>query len=280
MGTSGSSSGPGGGVPLVPPWVPNPNEPELPDQDSPDQDSPDQGDVTLEPSRVTPLAPAGRFRAARSSLGKYARSGDGGQLRRALGHYTRTGLGGAGRATQRMGRTARDAGNLYSVLSALREGGPVPVDLGIDSGTLAGLPARQIADRIAQALSPSDGTLDAEASRESIATALSEVVRENPDIDLASMDEGQIELTLELFISNDLCRRVEVDVGKAVFEKAPNPATAVRRLNEIYQFIKQHVGASLRRRREDGPGLTRSSARSLAERVIRDTFEIFEGYLR
>ena len=27
MGTSSSSGGPGGGVPLVPPWVPDPNAP-------------------------------------------------------------------------------------------------------------------------------------------------------------------------------------------------------------------------------------------------------------
>ena len=96
MGTSASSRGPGGGVPLVPEWVPPAT-----DQPAPSQPPPPQ------------MAPARRFQTARTNLGGFARTGAGESLRRGLGHYSRSGLGGAAAAASRMGGTARTAGGLY-----------------------------------------------------------------------------------------------------------------------------------------------------------------------
>ena len=84
MGTSASSKGPGGGVPMVPPWVPDPVPPNPPqDGDggaptdgkspaSPNQPLPQQP-VQAQPS---PIAPRARFSGARLNLGNFARGGD------------------------------------------------------------------------------------------------------------------------------------------------------------------------------------------------------------
>src|SRR5882724_9778336 len=99
MGTSASSKGPGGGVPMVPPWVPDPAPPPPPpDEDAAgpadgggqdDQQTPGQNQPTpqTEPTapaapRLSPIAPAARFGGARRSLGKFASSGDSRDMRR------------------------------------------------------------------------------------------------------------------------------------------------------------------------------------------------------
>jgi hypothetical protein len=149
----------------------------------------------------------------------------------------------------------------------------------MDTARLAGRPARETADRIAQAISPSDGTLDSEASRQSISLALGELVSSEPTVDLTALTEQQIELVLELYIGHDICRRIELDVGKAIFDKAQDAATAVRRLGQMSRYVRQSVAASFRRRSANSQALSQQAAARLAAQVIRDTFDVFEDYL-
>ena len=277
MGTSASSSGPGGGVPLVPPWVP---EPDIEPAVIPDEDHGPEIEVPVVPPLGPPqLAPPGRFRGARTNLGQFAGSGSQQGLRRGLRHYVRTGLGGSRNASRRMASTARKAGALYGVLHALGSGTASQLDIGIDPAGLAGHPAREIVDRIAEALSPSDGTLDSEASRNSISWALCEFMRREPEADLLALTLEQIGLTMELFIGADICSRVELDVGKTIFDRAPDPATAIDRLQEMKRYVRQVVAARFRRRSTNSGPLTQREAVQLANRVIQDTFEVFESYL-
>ena len=277
MGTSASSPGPGRGVPLIPPWVP---EPEFEPAEVPGEG---QGPETEEPEVRPPvpaqLAPAGRFRGARTHLGQFAGSGSQYELRRGLGHYARSGLGGSGNASRRMASTAGKAGALYGVLQGLGSGAVPQVDLGIDPAGLAGRPAREIVDRIAEALSPTDGTLDSEASRNSISWALCEFMRREPGVNLVALTQGQTELVVELFISADICSRIELDVGKAIFDRALDPVTAVNRLQEMNRYVRQVVAASFRRRSTNSGPLTQREATQLAYRVIQDAFDVFESYL-
>ena len=276
MGTSASSPGPGSDVPLVPPWVSEP-DPATPTSPGEEQGAGDDSNVA-QPA-PTRLAPAGRFRGARTNLGWFGSSGSSESMRRGLGQYVQTGLGGSRRASQRMAGTARRAGALYSVLHALSSGTTPTVDLGIDTARLAGLPARETVDRIAHALSQSDGTQDSEASRYSISQALCELIRKEPTADLATLTQEQIELAMELFIGADISRRIELDVGKAILDRAPDPATAISRLEQMYRYVRQAVAASFRRQRANSGTLTQQAASRLAFRVIQDTYEVFESYL-
>ena len=273
MGTSASSLGPGTGVLLIPPWVPEP-ETEPVDDQRPGKDGPE-----VSPPAPIPLAPAGRFRRARIHLGEFADSGSRVGLRRGLRHYVRTGLGGSRSASRRMVSTAGKAGALYGVLQALGSGAIPQVDLGVDAADLAGRPAREIVDRIAEALSPTDGTLDSEASRKSISWALCEFVRREPTADLVALTQEQIELAIVLFISADVCSRIELDVGKTIFDRAPDAATAVNRLQGMNSYVHQVIAAAFRRHAGNSNSLTQRAAVQLANRVIQETFEVFESYL-
>src|ERR1700739_3155840 len=104
MGTSGSSRGPGGGVPLVPPWVPpiSPQEvPQVPPPDSAPAATPQLPDILPSPPPNV-LAPPRRFAGARTGLGNFALTGSRSDLESGLGHYARTGLGGAVQGARRM----------------------------------------------------------------------------------------------------------------------------------------------------------------------------------
>src|SRR4051812_40653109 len=115
MGTSSSSNGPGKGVPMVPPWVPD--APADGDGDEPADDQPVSPDTSQTPPAPLPpvplVAPPSRFNAARRNLGKFASSGKSESLKRGVGHYFKKGYGGGGTAVKRFGGTARTAGSLF-----------------------------------------------------------------------------------------------------------------------------------------------------------------------
>ena len=276
MGTSASSAGPGPGVPLVPPWVP-PVEPAQPPSDSPAApEAPPQNPQQLVPPPV--LAPQGRFRATRVNLGRFGSRGDRDSLRRGLGHYVKHGMGGAATGARRMAGTARTAGFLHSVLSALSGGQAPPVPLGIDPRNLAGRSAREVTDVIIEAVRPTDGTQDTEAARAAMYEAQVDLFQHFPSADLAALTAEQIDLMVERYIAHDLCLRIDLDVGQSVMAHAPDAATAVRRLEEIKQYVVQTVAACFRQRRPASTRMDQRSVTSLAQSVLRDALDVFEEY--
>lgn len=265
MGTSASSSGPGGGVPLVPPWVPaaGASEPVA------KQEQPATG----------PLAPPARFGAARRGLGDFARSGDRSSLRRGIASYAGKGLGGARSAARRMGGAASRSGALFDALGGLSAGTFDAAQLGFDAAGLAGRSAREIIDRVARFISPSDGTQDAESSQRAVNAALSDLLDANPDADLAALTEQQIDWVLERHIVYEIVQRIELDVGKSILDKAPSPASAIARMKEIREYVEETVAAAFRAQRRTGRPLDGATASKVTGNVIQETFKVFEEYV-
>lgn len=286
MGTSSSSRGPGPNVAFVPPWVP-PLPPPLPPPPDPQQDPAPDADGGNNPPPTAPpaaprpaIAPSGRFRAARTSLGHYARNGNRDDLKRALGHYTSSGLGGAAQATRRMAGTAVSAGRLHGTLSALSSGAALPPEVAINPAALAGRPAREVADAIARALQAPDGTQDAEASRDAIARSLSELIAADPNADLLALTPEQIDFVTQTYLGEDLCSRIDLDIGKTILDKASSIADGQARLEDMKAYIRQEVARLFRTRSDRGQRMTRQNAASMAAGVIQSVFNVFEEYLR
>jgi hypothetical protein len=300
MGTQISSAGPGKGVPFVPPWV-GPVDAAgeagvlTPDEesgdDSPEPDSTEETERSSsqeagkhedvgQPQPTNALAPHGRFAGARTGFGKFGGSGSKGGLRSGLGNYVRSGLGGAALGARRMAGTANLAGSLFAGLDAFRTGENRPPELPLDKASLAGRPAREVGDRIIDAVCPVDGTQDAEAHRDSLSRSISELAEQFPNLDLTALTPEQIDLLLERFVSYDLCHRIELDIGKAIFAKAPDAAAAVKRIEEMRQYVGQKVAASFRTAAKQGQAMTRKTAAAVTSKIIRDTLSVFEGYLK
>lgn len=263
MGTSASSKGPGSGpdIPIVPPWV---------DDDSGlPAGQPEQPPVQM--------APAGRWRGVRTSLGKFG--GDEGgdrrrHLERGLGHYSRTGMGGSGAAARRMGGTVRTAGSLYQALDALANGQLLPAEFGLQSGALDGRSPGEIVDILVDAIRPIDGTQDTEAARDSAARALAEVVADGAD--LLNLNPQQIDQVLSAMVANDVALRIELDVGKAVIDKAPSKAAGLDRLQEMKDYVREVVAVQYAAERARAGQVDRAAVERLTREAIRQTFEVFE----
>jgi hypothetical protein len=265
-------------VPLVPSWVlpvdaPTEEPPEKPED-------PEDAEEDKKPAPGPALAPSKRFLAARLNLGKFADSGSKSSLASGLGHYVRSGLGGASTAAQRLAGTARVAGRLFGGLEGFRTGDAQPEEFGLDRASLSGKSAREVGDKIVDAICPVDGSQDTEARRDSLSRAISELTEQYPNVDLTALTPEQIDRLLEVFISYDISHRIELDVGKAIFDKAANYATAVKRIEEMRQYVREKISATFREKIKNGEKLTRKSGASLMGSVIRDTMSVFEDYLR
>ena len=289
MGTSQSSRGSPSGVPMVPPWVPAPAAPPVPppedgepntsDQNGPDdQPTPNALNSPPAPSLPVPIAPEGRFRGTRLSLGNFARSGDSDDMRRGVGRYIRTGYGGARTASRRFEGTASTAGALYGALSATASGQAPAAGSPLDPVLLAGRSAREVMDAIVEAVRSADGTQDAEASRAAIKDALSELLTRFQDADLLILTPEQRDFAIERFVAIDVYRRFVLDVGKSIQDKAPSVAAGLSRLRQVKDYIKEVIAASFRKLRDASRAISTGRVTEIVRTALADAMQVFEGY--
>jgi hypothetical protein len=265
---------------MVPPWVPDP--PPFDNTVEPTADGEQQNPETPVPSSPpillpVPVAPAGRFTGARKSLGAFAHTGNTQAMRRGLGHYIRSGYGGARTAARRFGGTATAAGSLYRALSGGGAGQGQEPGNPLDPTLLAGRSADDVIDAVIEVVRPIDGTQDAEAGRSSIRDALSELLSRFPDAHLLNLTDEQRTFAIERFVANDVFQRLSLDLGKHLIEKAPSAATALSRLKQVKDYVKQTVAASFRKIRDGGGGLTAGTISNVVRSALRETFQVFEG---
>lgn len=277
MGTSQSSKGAGAGVPMVPTWVDNPPA-EAPLGDQPAADGQEAPVAPPAPQPPAPVAPDRRWMGVSRSLGDFAKTGDTAAMRRGFGHYVRSGYGGSSTATRRMGGTAATAGALGSALAGLASGQPASPGSPLDPTLLAGRSADDIMNAVVEAVRPVDGTQDAEASRAAIRDALSELLTRFPDADLLNLTAEQRDLAIERFTAHDVYRRFDLDVGQTIREKAPSVVTALSRLKQARDYVKETVAAAFRKLRDAGRALTAGRISELVRAALRETFDVFEGY--
>lgn len=211
------------------------------------------------------------------AAGEFAHTGSSVALRRSLGHYVRTGYGGAGTAARRFEGTAHTAGSLYS---ALAPGVPDPADAqtNFDRTVLSGRPAREIMDAVVEAVRPSDGTQDAEASREAVKGCLSDVLVRYPEADLLGLNDDQIAYAIQCYVALDVFQRFALDLGKAIQDKAPSASVALSRLKDVRDYIKQVVAAEFRRLADVGQRLRRGQIRDVVRKALVKAFEVFGHY--
>lgn len=263
---------------MVPPWTPEPPAGDAP-AGAPDGDPAPAEPEASPPQGPVPAAPPRRFLGVRRALGRFARTGDREALRHSLGHYVRTGYGGSGTTTRRFGGTARTAAALGDALATIAGLQPAPPGSPLDPVLLAGRSAQEIMDAVAEAVRPVDGTLDAEASRAATREALTDVLTRFPEADLLVLDAEQRAFAIERYAAFDVFRRYELDVGPVILEKAPDAATALGRLKEARDYVAQCVAASFRRLREAGRAFTSGRIGQLVRDALKETFEVFEGYI-
>lgn len=277
MGTSTSSGGPKGGSPLDPPWlddIPTGGGGGAPPGDG----GPPPGDGGPPPP-AGPAAPPGRYRDARRELRRYLETGDRGSLGKALGHYSRRGSGGAAAAASRMRASTKAGAALFSMLSAAASRSNPAISQWVDALRNSGATAEDVANAIVQELSPPGGSADEESLRDSMAVALSELMQDNPGIDLLALGQDDIWALMDFFLAAEVANRVCFDIAQVLERATVEPIVAVQREREMREFIKSEVKAAVRDLRAVTPNPTQAQMESLMQEAVKTTFQVFEGLL-
>ena len=105
---------------------------------------------------------------------------------------------------------------------------------------------------IIEAARPIDGTQDAEAARDAMQRALAAILEEFPDADLLDLTEEQRLFAIERYLALDVFNRVCLDLEKTILMSAPSVTSALSRMRDIRDYIRQTVSAQFRRLRAAG----------------------------
>lgn len=197
-------------------------------------------------------------------------------MRRGVSEYVRKGYGGHAAASRRFEGTARTAGSLYGALSEFATGAPGEFTGTLDRALLQGRTAREIIDAVIEAVRPVDGTQDAEASREAINEALSDLLERFPDADLVALSEEQRDLVVETYTAEDVFRRLQLDLAKHIHDKAQSVADAVSRLTQIRDYVREVVSAAFKSLRDSGVKLQNGHIASVVRSALSAAMEVFE----
>ena len=279
MGTSSSSSGPESGVPFDPPWLDTVDSEIVSPlgQVSDDSSQPDQNPQQTGPApQLLDVAPPRRFGNARLHLGKYASSGDIGSLKKALGNYSRNGMGGASKVARRMRISTSVGATLFNFLQEARGSSESEVRDWVNQLTAKNLSAYEIGDEVAKWLIATDGIIEEESCKGSIAQAVSELLTIKPTSDLGNMDNDSIWTVIELFISNEAYNRIYHDIGLLFENSKYSRKDAVSRANEMREYLKSEISAQIQELRKGTSNPTKVEMENLLQTAIKFTFEVFE----
>ncbi|HWM49121.1 MAG TPA: Qat anti-phage system associated protein QatB [Xanthobacteraceae bacterium] len=272
---------------MVPPWVPPlppppPPEPEEETEEGKPDEKPEskpEGPKPAPPPKPgpIPIAPDRRFATARGAAGRFAESGRALDMKRSVGRYIGSGYGGAPTATQRFGGTIENAGALYSALSPGEGAAIDAVSRRLNRDLLVGRSATEIMDAVVEAVRPGDSTLDGEASRWAIKGSLSEVLQRFPDANLLELTDEQRLFAIERYVALDVFQRYELDIGKTIQDRAQSSATALSRLKDIKEYIRETVAAAFRKLRKTAQRLSSERVSSIVHSALFQALQTFEN---
>lgn len=135
-------------------------------------------------------------------------------------------------------------------------------------------------DALVEAVRPTDGTHDADASRGAVRSAMSELLDRFPEADLLDLTEDQRLFGIEGFVSLDVYNRFVLDLGKTLQDKAPTATAALSRLKDVKDYVKQTVSAHFRALAKAGERLGARRISELVRQTLRAAFEVFEDYVQ
>ena len=73
-------------------------------------------------------------------------------------------------------------------------------------------------------------------------------------------------------------RRIDLDLGKCIREKAPSTSSAFGRLKEVKNYVRETVSSAFRNLKETGQVIINNTVISIVQNAIKETCEVFEGY--
>jgi hypothetical protein len=247
VGTSSSYGGPLSG--LVPDWVdgvdPGMGGDDGSDKDgsadSSDPDNPapnDDGSKPEAPPTVAP--PGGKFTYPRGQFTRFTNGGGSKSLGRALKGYVSAAGGGAG-ATRRMPHSTRVASGVAGLASAVANDGAEAALARFDLQDLAGRPAAEVLEAVAEVICPDGGTIDEAIARDAMLEAIAEVAEDDPGaFDELSMDQ------LDAFLCDVITRSVVTKVLNEIGTNALHGSASDADFREAERITRDYTQGRVR----------------------------------
>ena len=286
MGTSSSYAGPASG--LVPDWVDDVDPGMGGGEDGPTQDAsdgseaesptPKESDKAGE-TQTTPTVtqPGGKFTYPRGQFTRFTNGGGSKALGRALKGYVRAAGGGAG-AARRMPHSTRVASGVAGLASAVATEGAEAALARFDLQGLAGRPAAEVLEAVADVICPDGGTIDESIARDAMLEAIAEVAEDDP----GAFDELTTD-QLDEFLCDVITRSVVTKVLNEIGTNALHGSASDADFREAEQitrdFTQGRVRDALGSRFDSGSRPTQSEIDQSISEVYADTFDMLGAVL-
>lgn len=288
MGTSTSSAGAGAGSPFDPPWLDTAGE-GIDDSNS-DTQLPLAGDgvsesdadghssdesteqATDSATSTSDVAPSGRYKEARTQMGRFMRTGNRSDAARAMGSFVRKGLGGTAKAANRMRMSSQAAAALAGFLTQVREGTDPTINDWVASARARGLSAQDAALEVISQIVPAGGSVDEESAKHAMNQAIIHLYEVDPTTDIFALTNEQISALMGYTLAFDVYNRVQLELGR-VFEKLKFSAQVVQdRLAQVQDYILVVVKDAMTKVRNSSQP---RSVRDISALALRNALEIF-----
>jgi hypothetical protein len=282
MGTSTSSSGGKAGSPFDPEWLSpsqtggdtgsgeqvggDDNQGQEINSDSAGEQDGNTAQGTDEPD----FAPNRRYAEARTKMSGYLGGGGREALRSATRSMVNKGMGGSKRAASTMRGSAQGAAALGQFLSAARDRTDARVQDWVERVKLLHLSADDLILELVKEVMPQTGSIDEESLRNSAVDALGQLYEQNPDLDLFTLTDGQIHEVMAITIANEVCTRVDLQLGQTYEKLKYNAAQIQLYRNDVREFVRSEVRVVM-----DACSSKGLDPQRLAHEVLRSTLEVF-----
>ncbi len=215
MGTSTSSSGPASGISMDPPWIDDIISGINVTTDlcsSSEQENKIPIEQASTESSIV-LAPIARFGTARKNLSKFAISGSHDSFKKAVGHYSKKGMGGASNVAKRMRASTNSISGLVSFLRDIKNNILPDVKDWVQNLLSKSPSANDVIDAIIDRVTNEGGIIDEESIKNSMAHAMSDLLEQNPNIELLNLGDDESWDLIEGFLAYEASNRLQLDIG-------------------------------------------------------------------
>lgn len=284
MGTSSSYGGPSSG--LVPDWVDGVDSGvggDGTDQDGGDNSdtekstAADGGEAGTPQAPPTVAPPGGMFTYPRGQFTRFTNGGDSKSLGRALKGYVSAAGGGVG-ATRRMPHSTRVASGVAGLASAVANDGAEAALARFNLQDLAGRPAAEVLEAVAEVICPDGGTIDESIARDAMLEAIAEVAADDPGA-FDELSTDQLDEFLCDVITRSVVTKVLNEIGTNALHGSASDADFREAERITRDFTQGRVRDALGNRFDVGSRPTQSEIdRSISE-VYADTFDMLGAVL-
>ncbi len=277
MGTSTSSSGGKAGSPFDPEWL-DQGEGGAAGAGTGDgatdadgtEGTPDGQDGNAETGQECDVAPDRRFMPARAKLGKYLTGGGRDALRGAASSMINKGMGGSARAARTMRGAAQGAGRLGEFLGAVRDGSTQQAIDWLQRVRGQNLSAEDLVLELIKEVMPDSGSIDDESLRNAGSDAMALLYQKDPDVDVFTLTDEQINSVIGFTIGNAVCNRLDEQLGQTYEKLKYSPVQVQELRNDVQEWVHGEVERIM-----EGLAGQQLDCQTLAQTVLQSALEVF-----